>query len=340
MKVGALVFATANGLGYQTRILHKFLKFDKLLIADISNYNHMPLYLEWYDKNSYIKTDGFPKNHEIDEFLVGLDAIWVCENPLNYYLFQRAKELGIKVIQQPNYEFYESEAPHADIIVAPSSWNLDKYLSKGYKSVLWLHLPLDTDNLKLRTITEAKTFFHVAGRPATLDRNGTFTFIEAVKRIPLSVNAKYLLYCQYPNTQIRLAIAQTRIELIENVVSPSELFERGDIMVLPRRYGGQSLIVNESIGCGIPVLMPDINPNNEWLPQDWLIPVSNTTQKFRSKSDVTVYSASPHELAARMIELYQNPAFVERMHLKAVEIRNLLLWENLKDKYQYVLDIS
>src|SRR6202035_4449776 len=99
-KLGLLTYATSTGLGYQTKSLHDHLKPSKTMLVDLSQYNHMPLDPTWY--KAPITTHGFPTDYEIDQFLDGLDVVFVCETPLNYYLFKRARELGIKTILQYN----------------------------------------------------------------------------------------------------------------------------------------------------------------------------------------------------------------------------------------------
>src|SRR3954469_794163 len=99
-RLGMLVYATDTGLGVQTRAAYRHLKPVKTMLVDLTAYNHLPIHDDWYSFD--IRTNGFPTNLEIDTFLHGLDAVFVCETPLTYYLFDRARQLGIRTIQQPN----------------------------------------------------------------------------------------------------------------------------------------------------------------------------------------------------------------------------------------------
>ncbi len=76
------------------------------MLLDISFYNKLPLHEDWYP-NVDIKTNGFPNRDEIDSFLEGLDVVFFCETPLNYYLIEKANQLGIATICQFNFEFLD-----------------------------------------------------------------------------------------------------------------------------------------------------------------------------------------------------------------------------------------
>jgi glycosyltransferase involved in cell wall biosynthesis len=52
----------------------------------------------------------------------------------------------------------------------------------------------------------------------------------------------------------------------------AELYTRVDALILPRRYGGLCLPMNEALLSGLPVIMPDCSPNNDVLPERWLVP--------------------------------------------------------------------
>src|SRR2546421_3059033 len=154
MRLGSLVFATDNGLGNQTRILYDRLKPTKTMLLDISFHNKLPLHEEWYP-NADIKTNGFPTKAEIDSFLEGLDVVFFCETPLNYYLIEKANQLGIATICQYNYEFCSwldrPNLPRPTIFAGPTLWNKNKLAVGGIQMEL-LPVPLEMGILPERTI--------------------------------------------------------------------------------------------------------------------------------------------------------------------------------------------
>ena len=55
-----------------------------------------------------------------------------------------------------------------------------------------------------------------------------------------------------------------------------------DAMVLPRRYAGLCLPMNEALMSALPVFMTNISPNNAILPPKWLAE-SKQIDTFRTK---------------------------------------------------------
>lgn len=341
MRLGALVFATDTGLGRQSELLYRLLKPSKVMLVDISSLNGMPIHEDWF--NFDIRTRGYPTNVEVDRFLRGLDVVFMCETPLNYYLLSRARQLGIRTITQVNPEFLDffirPHLPRPDVIALPSSWMEDEIRSVAQTSVVSLSVPIDTASLPKRTITEAKTFFHIAGRPAHGDRNGTLDFISAARMAQQhEPDAQYLLYCQQPTPEIERALLGSRVELVRHLEDYADLYRNGDILVLPRKYGGLCLPQQEAIGSGIPVLMPDISPNNAWLPSEWLLPVLPTHNIFKPRgAAIPVFTTDATRLAQRMLDLYRAPGDVQAMAKQARELADTLTWDALKPLYEEVL---
>jgi glycosyltransferase involved in cell wall biosynthesis len=114
------------------------------------------------------------------------------------------------------------------------------------------------------------------------------------------------------------------------------MYDGFDAMVLPRRYAGLCLPMNEALMSGLPVFMTDISPNNQVLPKDWLIPSSKiTTLMTRVKLDL--YDADVRELGKR-IDKYVNSDKKEQKE-KAATIG----FENfdpsiLRDQYLQILE--
>jgi len=86
---------------------------------------------------------------------------------------------------------------------------------------------------------------------------------------------------------------------IKNEQDVEKLYTDLDALILPRRYGGLSLTTNEALMSGLPVLMPDISPNNQLLPRDWLYK-AHLAGQFKTRTMVDVYATHPHVLAKKI----------------------------------------
>ncbi|RDH76353.1 glycosyltransferase family 1 protein [Mycolicibacterium moriokaense] len=343
MKLGMLVYATDTGLGRQTELLYRMLKPARTMLVDISSLNGMPVHEDWYEFD--VRTRGIPTTSDIERFLYGIDTLFLCETPLNYRLISRAKERGIRIIMQINPElldyFVRPNLPRPDVIALPTVWKQDEIQSLlPDTDVIYLPVPVDSHKLRQRHVTKVETYFHIAGRPAANDRNGTRDFIAAARMAqPHEPKIRFLLYCQKPDAEIRRLINGTRIELIEHVDDYSDLYAQGDILVLPRRYGGLCLPAQEAVAAGIPVLMPSISPNDSWMPSEWLTDVTRNPRSFKPRGTVEIWDTNVQPLAQKMLDLYRDQQAVENMGKQARDLASSLSWQKLEPVYRDVLEI-
>jgi glycosyltransferase involved in cell wall biosynthesis len=82
----------------------------------------------------------------------------------------------------------------------------------------------------------------------------------------------------------------------------AELYTDFDALILPRRYGGLCLPMNEALLSGLPVIMPDCSPNNDVLPTHWLIPATRTGS-FMARTEIELHEADPRALGAQLDQL-------------------------------------
>lgn len=310
MRVGLLAYSSNTGLGMQTLAFYKYMKPERVMLVDLSMLNHMQTHHERYP-DAFCITQGFPKQPDIDNFLTGLDVVFVCETPLNYLLFERAKALGVKTVLQYNYElldyFEHPDWAKPDVFAAPTWWNFDNvpFTNKSY-----LPVPIETNVITPRFKEQARTFLHIIGRPAASDRNGTNLFLEAASIMHNGnyPDAKFIVRVQDENTGWEIAAKYRFIEVRSgDTDNQYSIYDDADVLVMPRRYGGLCLPVNEALAHGMPVIMPNISPNDRLLPDHWLVPAEKVGTVW-TRLAIDLYHASTMELANKMIELYKMPA--------------------------------
>lgn len=325
IKLGIICFANDSGLGIQTRRLTYMLKPYRILVIDSSGFSkNKEQHFDWYDNFSGYKCDGFPKNREIKTFLQGLTHVLVCENPLNFSLLTEAKKMGIKVYIQSNYEFADHLAhdltlPHKFLM--PSYWHIDTMKQKfGDDRVTYLPPPINPKDFDVARETNFKRsgkrkFLHIVGTLAAHDRNGTLSIIEMLKNtkaeFELNIRSQQELPAEYSTDDRRVSYT------IENCNDIQDMYKDFDALILPRRYGGLSLTTNEALMSGLPVIMPDISPNNELLPQAWLVEAQHK-RSFTARVPIEIYDTNAEALA-RKIEWLCRIDMTENK-LKAFEI--------------------
>lgn len=347
IKLGILAYATDTGLGNQTRNYVKYIVKDpKILAIDLHRFNRMPVHKEWYP-NVWAWTNGFPSNEECAEFVKGLDCILYAENPLNYNLLKYARKAGVKTISAYNFEFLDyfndkkRILPPPDLFAAPAKWNLDRVRSLNFAPVIELPVPIETDKIPQRKINKLETIIHIIGRPAFKDRNNTVDFLRAISL--LGNRFRYKIFVQPPTDdkakqyfkpileQIKQSRKNIDIEVIENVDNYADIYREGDLLVLPRRYGGLCLPMQEALSSGIPVIMTDIEPNNTRLPKEWLVP-AYPHEVFNYYTEIDVFRTEPAELA-QVIAQFADPSFMTQQNKVAIKIAKDYSWESMREVY-------
>ena len=307
--IGLIAFANSGGIGIQTKRLYDMLKPERVMIVDSTGFSkNKQLNLHWYPEGSQV-TKGFPRNCDILEFIEGLDSVIAVENPYNFYLIHACRERDIKTIIQTNYEFCENifakHLPIPDVFLMPSYWKLEEMRTKFGDSTIYLPPPIDPKEFEHpRELNFKKKgrprFLHIVGTLAAGDRNGT---LDLLKAVPLTKgNYELVIHSQHPLPK-EYYIDDLRVTYrIESFETNAELYYHFDGLILPRRYGGLSLTTNEALMSGIPVMMPNISPNNELLPKTWLTPAIKTGE-FQVRAIIDIHS-SIIELLAKKIDTW------------------------------------
>jgi glycosyltransferase involved in cell wall biosynthesis len=150
------------------------------------------------------------------------------------------------------------------------------------------------DKVKQNNLSkEHNKLLHIVGRKAAHDRNGTESVLDMLKYS----RADYELVIQSQNP-IETKIKDSRLKLeIGNPSNREKMYNNFDGMILPRKYAGLCLPMNEALFSGLPVFMTDISPNNKILPSKWLTR-AYAGGSFMAKTRIPLFLADPKSLAS------------------------------------------
>lgn len=357
-----------SGLGMQTWEFFRHMKPYKTMVLDISVLEKTPArvmkqYPERYDTDGLVDKEtpqmtvsymqGIPDEGDIRQFLEGLDCVFIAESAYNMDFYRIARQMGVKTAVQYNYEFfdwYEGSIFHAnppDLFIAPSTWHFDnvsalceRYQKKGLDiKHVYLHCPVATDKIKRRHIDGAHRFVHIAGRPADHDRNGTYIFLQALMLMPNDLRG--IVYTQDKKLYNEIKSEFPSVEVKYNTPKYDEMYKKGSILVLPRKYGGNCLPMNEALAAGMPVIMSKVSPQVDFLPKKWLINApENTSVDFAPRGfRVGIHEADPAELAFRMrwFKSLSSQDMLEQSNI-AYDLAQSISWEQMKPKYNEVFE--
>lgn len=269
MKLGLIVRTDHSGLGYQTRALEHMLKPYKTMRL---GKDELP---------------GFPEYHR---FLQDIDTMLTCETPYVYEAWNWAKMAGVRTFCQPNWELFDGlvqpNMPHPDQYLMPSYWHLEDMQSL-FPNTIYLPPPtLDLPKARKTNLSRVgkRRFVHIIGTPAVYDRNGWSELMDALAHT--SADFELVVYAQHEITGVRDPRVVYKVFDVED---NQELYTDFDALILPRRYGGLCLPMNEALTAALPVIMPDIPPNNQVLPKKWLLDAYESAS-FEGRSTIPVYS--------------------------------------------------
>ena len=334
--------ADNTGLGNQTYELTQMLDPDKIMIIDFTFYNGNSQNFEWYAGRDYVICRGFPTDEEMNSFLDDIDVLLSCETFYNDDTPTLARAKKVKTFLQYNYELFgnmrRDRKPVPDVLISPSPWMIDKVYNRFYRHSKIIHLPPPTRPqlferaLKTNTSMDHKRMLHVAGRAAANDRNGTESVLEMMQHS--KADFELVIKSQTPINSKRL---DSRITVeVDNVKDRQDMYAGFDGMILPRRYAGLCLPMNEALLSGLPVFMTDISPNNVLLPKEWLT-VSEELGVMRLAAPVIYYDVDAKKLAEK-VDAYVNLNDKSSMKQKAFSIgHRSFSTEVLKHRYLEIL---
>jgi glycosyltransferase involved in cell wall biosynthesis len=345
VRIGLIARADHVGLAIQTWSFWKNAHPAYTLIPDFTRYGHHRAELETYPgavhwNRSFGDGPDFVDVNEpdpyIDQMLDQVDVVFTCETPYNFYLYTEARRRGIRTVLQPNFEFLRymrpDDSPEPDVFAMPSTWHLDDIRTAlPGRDVRYLPVPIDREHLPFRRRTELNRILHTCGTVAQPNRNGTTTFFAAMELLQ-DLPLRATVYTQRnsigadppPNVDLMLGTLPNYWDAYGG---------EHDLFVMPRRWGGLCLPMQEALAAGMPVLMPDCEPNRTVLPSNMLVP-SYVGGQIECTSWIDLFDVNPAELANQIRAYYQHPALVAAGSDWAREWGDAHSWEALWPQYE------
>ena len=304
-KVGAVVFATEQGLGYLAKAFYDNGVIDVVYVhKHSSRVNHY----EWYTNR--VNTP--------DE-LLDCDVIMFFETAFDWKLIPKARERGVKTVLMPMYECTPCPLPYSpDLILCPSDLDL-RYFEQGRGVVV----PVD---VKWKLREKACVFVHNAGNGGLGGRNGTKELLEAMQYVKSPI--KLIVRSQVPIKVYNDPRIEYRIGTFDDI------WEEGDVFVFPEKFNGLSLPLQEAFASGMAVMCGDRFPMNTWLPKEILIPVARyKKEKIAVEFDSAVIT--PQDIA-KTIDAWYNKD-ITKLSLAGLEFNKNNSWKIWKEKYLNIL---
>jgi hypothetical protein len=331
--LGLIARADSRGLGVQTKAFHDHMHPAKTLVVDCPSAMPLPIRNNWYPDATWVH--GLPTTSDLEAFCHGLTGLYTAETGYNPELWGISEAHSVKTVLHANYEFlHRSDRP--TVWAAPSLWHVDDFPP----GAIYLPVPIETHRFpNLYPPDRAQHFLHIVGRPAIHDRNGTLDLLISLQQVKSSIAVT--ITCQHPD-YVTTLINDHSIRIPDHITLQIKSGDTEnywdnylgvDALILPRRFGGLCLPANEAVGAGIPVIMPNIEPNSRWLPEQWLVP-AEVAGEFRAKQHIVYYRTNTNALADKIDQLGQDENFYSEALAIAEKLRHELSWETLKPVYE------
>lgn len=336
MRLGLIVRGDARGLGIQTLEAYRHLRPARTLAVDMGELTPYPQRFDAFPDARVARYDGrgLVPAEAVDWLVEGSDVIFTAETPYDLSLYARARARGVRTVCQVNPEFYPYNAwpdtPRPDLIVAPSTWRLEEM-----HGVEHLPFPVARDRLPFRQRTEARNFLHVGGHPAAGDRAGSRLVAHAATQVQSRIRLVIRTLASFPALErVRGRLPRwVDYQLMTGEVADYwSLYDEADVLIAPRRYGGQSLPVNEALSSGMPVIALDRAPEREW--GGVLTVPAHVQRSMRTQAGrLDLMATEASSLAGAVDRLASEPDLVAKLSAEADAYAATISWDVLLPRY-------
>jgi glycosyltransferase involved in cell wall biosynthesis len=340
VQVGLIARADDRGLGHMTWEFHRHLAPARTLVvrepgAEARGFTpHLDRYPDatvvWFD-------GGLLPEAEVRDWLQGLDVLYSAETFYDWHLVQWAAEAGVATALHTMPEFHHPHVPPTSSVWAPTPWRLDQL---PLPTTL-VPVPVATDRFPMAAPARDPgrlRVLHVAGHRAAADRNGTTQLLQALRYTRQPVHVRMVTQDPVLPSAARLPANVYVHRETGGVADYWDLYADADVLVLPRRYGGLCLPVQEAMAAGLAVVMPDCSPNDWW--PTLRVPAPQRGTIGTGGGVLPLHAADPRALAALLDQLAADPALVEAAQLGALAWAGLHSWQALAPVYRAELALA
>lgn len=239
---------------------------------------------------------------------------------------------GVEFVIHVNPELWrDSYRGPSTRLALPTSWHAERF-----PDAVALPMPVDCQRFPFRQRTQARHFLHVTA-PAFHDRNGSDLLRAALPMVRSPVRFTIHGVSPYRETG--------RVGNVELIFTPAlqdhaAIYpDAADVLILPRRYGGQALTMNEAAALGMPILTLDLPPQNERPGMHVVKPFSDPPHQHMIGGEEAVHDADPAELAHAIDLFVENDGIVQKLSGGAHDWAQEHSWEALAPAWRSVLGL-
>ena len=368
MHIGCVGYAVEQGLG---RLMKSFV--DAGVVTDPIIWPHRGRgrenHPEWYKSGNMVSPESGSVSKLLKRRGKFIDVLMAWETFFDWTALATCREMGIKTVLVPMHEWFPKKAPDMpDLFACPSKLDFFYFADLPYTrevSLQWAEsatrstppfaifqggytgtkasftpIPVDPSTWKQRTT--ALRFLHNAGNVGHRWHKGTLELLQAV---PLVKNPDFRLTVRGQDVeelnkvlkQVPEACKDPRLTIELGEVPYEKLWDGFDVYIAPEKQNGLSLPLQEARAAGLVVMTSDRFPHNDWLPREYLIPVSRYERANVGSSYLDFDSAvvEPADIAVKIDEVFGRDIEAYSENIYGWALQNS--WQALKPKWLEVL---
>lgn len=308
---------------------------DRVLVMDIGQYGRSDPHLSRYDGFDTRVVYGLGPTPDDRKWLLdGSDVIYSAETWYEDQFPHEAKEAGVRTVLHVMPELF------LDNRVADDIWVPTTYRKSHVPNSRLVPVPVALDRFTHKVRSPAEHFVALWA-PAMLDRNGINVVFQAVEQVRVSCRVTILgaqQVCELPSScPVKLDCHPREYPVDYFDLWPDD----ADVLLMPRRYAGLSLPVQEAAARGMAAVMTAVEPQNEWPNVVGIATTGHHPHRQRMAGGmVDVWDPDPTGLARAIENLATDPVYATEMSGRARGWAEALSWETWAPRYRTLLGLD
>lgn len=323
MTLGMIVRADHRGLATMTGLMHRCLQPARTLLVDMGGHSPTACHPDEFPGAQVVAYDDLLAGRFAwGPWLEGLTCVYTAETAYDPQLFSEARHHGVRTILHvmPELDPYRRNPrqPRPDVLALPTAWLADRYPTAPV-------LPVPAEPFA----SEAGSLVVHPGALAMQDRNGTRVVIDA----SLSCSAPVVVRCQQPPARPwgRASVS------VADLPDTRDLYSGAALVVIPRRYGGLSLTIQETLSAGLPLLLPESDPYAPELPAEARLRAIRGPDLQCKGGHVPTWNCDADDAAARIDAVMADDALRAHLADASRSWAEAHRWENIRGAWDQVL---
>lgn len=335
MKVGLIARGEDRGLGLLSWEFFRHVHPERTVLIDMGDLSGgFPLHLDRYPDAELAAFDGVELDEApVRDLLAACDVVYVAETFYDRRLPGWAADAGCVLVLHVMPEFFRWAGEDLPAVRwwAPTPWRLDR-LPEGTTLV---PVPVADDRFGFSPAPAHDgplRVLHQVGHRAGQDRAGTTTLLRSLRL----VTEPMVVTLSTQDARLPVPTGAAAQVTVDRRVGGSkyywEPYTGHDVMVMPRRYGGLSLPVQEAMASGLAVVMTDVAPNDWW---PTLRVATRQQQDLETPGGwLRLADAPPRAVAAALDALARSPGLLADHQRLSAEWAQAHRWSALLSLYE------